>query len=305
MYDCLHDDRVEGAIANLRAVGVRMEAEAESQTVRPSGRHSAKSESKISRRPSLDEIEQWIFYYAGGVKEKNEKKGIEGLGNTAVEQLVREGLVREPADLYRLTADILAPLKRTVKMSEKEAEKQLRLIDESKGRGLARLLNALSVRHVGWRTATVLAEQFGSIGAFMAATVEQLSATQEIGPIIAQSVYDFLHSKFGTETIEDLKGVGVKTDAAAQAGGSQVLEGKTLVVTGSLQGYTREQIQDLITRHGGRAASSVSSKTDYVIAGDSPGSKLAKAQNLGVPILDQEGFEKLLKPADGIVKRVR
>ncbi len=141
----------------------------------------------------------------------------------------------------------------------------------------------------------MLAEKFGSIEALMAATVEQLSETQEIGPIIAQSVYDFLHGKFGTETIEDLKTVGVKMEAATQAGGPRVLEGKTLVVTGTLPDYSREEVQELITRHGGRAASSVSAKTDYVVAGESPGSKLAKAQALGVPILDQAAFEKLLK----------
>ncbi len=120
-------------------------------------------------------------------------------------------------------------------MGRKSVDNLLDGIEASKNRGLARLLNALSIRHVGARVAAVLAERFGSMDALMAATVEQLSETNEIGPIIAQSVFDFLHSKFGTETIADLKSVGVKMESTAPAGGSRALEGKTLVVTGTLQ----------------------------------------------------------------------
>ena len=105
-----------------------------------------------------------------------------------------------------------------------------------------------------------------------------MSETNEIGPIIAQSVYDFLHSKFGQETIADLKSVGVKMESAARAGGPRALEGKTLVVTGTLQKYSRDEIEELITRHGGHAASSVSKNTDYLVAGEKAGSKLAKAE---------------------------
>jgi DNA ligase (NAD+) len=130
----------------------------------------------------------------------------------------------------------------------------------------------------------------------MAASVEQLSETMEIGPIIAQSVYDFLHSKFGHETIEDLKGVGVKMESATRAGGRRALEGKTLVVTGTLQKYSRDEIKELITRHGGHAASSVSKNTDYLLAGEKAGSKLEKAQQLGVPVITEEEFERLVGP---------
>ena len=123
-----------------------------------------------------------------------------------------------------------------------------------------------------------------------------LGSINEIGPIIAQSVYDFLHSKYGRETIEDLEGLGVKMKSAAAGGaGSRALEGKTLVVTGTLVKYTRDEIQELIARQGGRAASSVSKNTDYVVAGGSAGSKLSKAQKLGVPVLTEEQFEKLLR----------
>jgi DNA ligase (NAD+) len=128
----------------------------------------------------------------------------------------------------------------------------------------------------------------------MAAGVEQLSETNEIGPIIAQSVYDFLHSKFGMETVEDLKSVGVKMKSAARAGGSRALEGKTLVVTGALQKYTREEIEDLIAQHGGHAASSVSKNTNYVVAGENAGSKLVKAQELGVPVITEDDFDALI-----------
>ena len=168
-------------------------------------------------------------------------------------------------------------------------------IAASKDRGLARLLNALSIRHVGTRVATVLAERFGSMDALLAASAEQLSETNEIGPIIAQSVYDFLHGDFGAKAIEDLKAAGVTMQSAAAGGGSQSLAGKTLVVTGTLVKYSRDQIEELITRHGGRAASSMSKNTDYLVAGEKAGSKLAKAQELGVPVLTEEQFEKLIE----------
>jgi len=159
----------------------------------------------------------------------------------------------------------------------------------------ARLLNGLSIRHVGTRVAAVLAEHFKSMDALVAADVEKLSAINEIGPIIAESVYEYLHSDFGSSTIADLKGLGVRMEAVASAGeGTRALEGKTLVVTGTLTRYTRDEIQELIIRHGGRAASSVSKNTDYVIAGEKAGSKLAKARGLGVPVLSEEQFEALL-----------
>jgi DNA ligase (NAD+) len=181
------------------------------------------------------------------------------------------------------------------RMGRKSVDNLLDGIEASKNRGLARLLNGLAIRHVGARVAAVLAERFGSMDSLMAASVEQLSETNEIGPIIAQSVYDFLHSKFGTETIEDLKSVGVKMKATARAGGSRALEGKTLVVTGTLLKYTRDQIEELITQHGGHAASSVSKNTDYLIAGEKAGSKLAKAEQLGVAVITEDQFERLLK----------
>ena len=216
---------------------------------------------------------------------------IEGLGDKLIEQLVNDGLVRSYGDLYRLTKQQLVNLER---MGDKSSDNLLAGIEASKDRGLARLLNALSIRHVGNRVASVLADEFGSIDELAAANVEQLSAVNEVGPIIAKSVYEYLSSELGRDTIADLCRAGVKMDAARQAGQQGVLKGKTLVVTGTLVRYSRDEINELITRHGGRAASSVSKNTDYVVAGEKAGSKLDKARKLGVPVLSEQEFEGLL-----------
>jgi len=243
------------------------------------------------RCPNLEcpaQVKERIRYYAG-----RNAMDIEGLGDKLVDQLVARGLVRGYGDLYRLKLDELVGLER---MGRKSSENLLAGIEASKDRGLARLLNGLAIRHVGARVATVLAESFGSIDALMEAGVDQLSTINEIGPIIAESVHDYLHSKLGRQTIADLRRLGVKMESAARgAKRSRALEGKTLVVTGTLDRYTRDEIQELIARHGGRAASSVSSKTDYVVAGEKAGSKLAKAQQLGVPVLTEDEFEALVK----------
>lgn len=218
---------------------------------------------------------------------------IEGLGDKLVDQLVNDKLLGNYGDLYRLEQrqDRLLNLER---MGRKSVDNLLDGIDASKNRGLARLLNALTIRHVGARVASVLAERFGTMDALMAASVEQLSETMEIGPIIAQSVFDYLHSKFGSETVEDLASVGVKMDSITRHGGPRRLEGKTLVVTGTLVRYTRDQIEELITQHGGHAASSVSKNTDYLVAGEKAGSKLAKAEQLGVKVISEAEFERLI-----------
>ena len=221
---------------------------------------------------------------------------IEGLGDKLVDQLVVQQLVQSYGDLYRLTLDQLVGLER---MGKKSAENLLAGIEACKQRGLARLLNALSIRHVGARVASVLAENFASIDELMAADVEQLSGINEIGPIIAESVYGFLHSDFGGQTIDDLRqlGVAMQSTALATGGaeGERPFEGKTFVVTGSLVKYTRDEIHELIERLGGRPSSSVSKKTDYVVAGEKAGSKLAKAQSLGVPVLSEDDFEAMCK----------
>ncbi len=234
-------------------------------------------------------VRERIRYYA-----TRNAMDIEGLGDKLIAQLAESGLVKNFGDLYRLTADKLTSLER---MGKRSSEKLLAQIEASKERGLARLLNALSIPHVGPRVAHVLAEEFQNIDALLAADVETLSQTHEIGPIIAQSVYDYLHSDFGLETINDLRSLGVLLEmpqSAAKGAASNKLEGKTLVVTGTLSKYSRDEIHALIEAHGGRASSSVSSKTDYVVAGEKAGSKLDKAQKLGITVLTEDEFEQLL-----------
>ncbi|MCL4195539.1 MAG: NAD-dependent DNA ligase LigA, partial [Thermoguttaceae bacterium] len=236
------------------------------------------------------QLKERLRYYAS-----RNAMDIEGLGDKLVDQLVDQKLVHTYGDLYRLTPEQLLTLER---MGKRSSEKLLAGIEASKDRGLARLLNALSIRHVGARVATVLADRFGSIDALLEADVDTLSSTNEIGPIIAASVHRYLHSDYGQETINDLRSVGVVMESARPAGPvSRKLEGKTLVVTGTLKNYSRDEIEELIARHGGRAASSVSKKTDYLVVGADAGSKLDKARQLGVPILSETEFEALLGEA--------
>ena len=219
---------------------------------------------------------------------------IEGLGDKLVDQLVDSGLVKGFGDLYRLDAASLMELER---MGEKSATGLLAGIQESKSRGLARLLNALSIRHVGRTVSRVLARNFTSADDLRKAIAEELSDLEDIGPIIAQSVYDYLQSEHGRQTIDDLASVGVDM-TSADAGEDNTegsLSGKTLVVTGTLQHFKRDEIQELIAQHGGRASSSVSKKTDYLVAGEKAGSKLDKAQKLGVKVLTEDEFRKMIE----------
>jgi DNA ligase (NAD+) len=236
------------------------------------------------------QVKERIRYYAS-----RNAMDIEGLGDKLVDQLVTAGLVTDYGDLYRLHLDAVMRLER---MGRKSSENLLEGIEASRDRGLARLLNAVSIRHVGANVARVLADHFKSIDALRGASVEQFAEINEIGPIIAQSVYDFLHGDYGTEIIDDLKSLGVTmevpADELAPADAAQPLAGKTLVVTGALTRFSRDEIQELIRQHGGHAASSVSKKTDYVVAGEKAGSKLAKAQKLGVPVLTEDEFLEMV-----------
>ena len=236
------------------------------------------------------QVKERIRYYA-----TRNAMDVEGLGDKLVDQLVNDKLVQGYGDLYRLTVEKVAGLER---MGRKSAENLIAGVAASKDRGLARLLNALSIRHVGRNVAIVLAANFGSMDKLRAATVDELSAVPDVGEIIAQSVFDFLQSPYGQETVDDLavQGVRMTADAAtkAAASGQGILGGKTLVVTGTLTRYSRDDIQDLIAKHGGHAASSVSKNTDYVVAGEKAGSKLEKAQKLGVKVITEEEFQKLI-----------
>ncbi len=217
---------------------------------------------------------------------------IEGLGDKLVEQLVSTGLVKDYADLYALTHEQLEPLER---MGKKSATALVKQIATSKSRGLIRVLNALGIRHVGPRVATLLCERFPAIEKLQAASTEDLADVPEIGEIIARSVHAWLQSDYGRQTIAGLSAAGVQLDvptADRVAGGPLV--GKTLVVTGTLAGFSRQEAEEAIRKAGGRASSSVSKKTDYLVAGEEAGSKLATATKLGVPVLDEAGFRSLL-----------
>lgn len=225
---------------------------------------------------------------------------IEGLGVKLIEQLTESGLVKSFADLYRLK-DRREELVNLERMGDKSVENLLSGIEASKKQPLWRLLTALNIRHVGQRTAQILAERFGSLDEIAAQSVESLSEVNEIGPVIAASIHHYFHSAIGRKIVEELREAGLnfgskaEAKAAARSQTSGKLAGKTLVVTGTLTRFTREEIQEFIHRHGGRAASSVSKKTDYVVAGEAAGSKLAKAQELGVKVLSEDEFLKLVE----------
>ena len=222
---------------------------------------------------------------------------IEGLGEKLVDQLVDAGLVSTYSDLYSLSAESLGNLPR---MGAKSAENLLTGLAASKSRGLARVLNAISIRHVGSRVATVLAKRFGDVDALTAASKQEINNVDEIGGIIAQSVYDYFHSDEGRSTIEGLKNAGVSLveERDQSTPTRREFAGKTFVLTGTLKHFTREEAEAKITRLGGKASGSVSKKTDYVLAGDEAGSKLAKAEQLGVRILSEDEFIEMLGDDD-------
>jgi DNA ligase (NAD+) len=184
------------------------------------------------------------------------------------------------------------------RMGKKSAQNLLDAIAASKERGLARVLTGLGIRHVGEHVADLLAAEFGSMNDLTHASAERLAQVEGIGPERAESIHQFFHSEAGRKTIEDLRGLGVKLTEDAKrrpaALGGKDLTGKTFVVTGTLSRYSRDEIEDLIKSLGGKAAGSVSKKTDYVVAGEKAGSKLDKARELGVPVLSEEQFDQLI-----------
>jgi len=215
---------------------------------------------------------------------------IEHLGEAVVEQLVDRGLVGTFADLYALSVDQLAELER---LAEKSATNLYTAILGSKGRGLARLLFALGIRYVGENVARILAAEFGGMEKLAAATEEELAAIHGIGPRIAKGVALFFLQQENRRLIAALRQVGVKMEEKSSAGPKPLL-GRTFVLTGGLTSMTRDEAKVAIQRLGGRVASSVSKKTDYVVAGTDPGSKYEDATRLGVPLLDESAFRQLL-----------
>jgi DNA ligase (NAD+) len=232
------------------------------------------------------QLKERLRYFAG-----RGQMDIERLGASLIEQLVDRGLVQGFADLYRLRKEDLAALER---MGEKSAQNVLDGIEDSKTRPLWRFLAALGIRHVGGQSAQVLAEHFGSLTALREASREELEAIDQIGPVMAESIYGYLREPRHQAVIDDLLTAGVEPRAEAGRARTGAFSGKTVVVTGSLEHFTRQQAQQAIKDAGGKASSSVSKKTDFVVAGAEPGSKLDKARELGVTVIDERQFMEML-----------
>jgi len=216
---------------------------------------------------------------------------IDHLGPAVIEQLVISGKVKDYSDLYKLAAEDLVGLER---LAEKSAQNLLDAIEKSKRAGLSRLLHGLGIRHVGQRAGQLLARAFGDMDHVMQAKFEDLESLMEIGPTIAESLIAFFERKVNREEIARLKSLGVAMKDEGGPAGDR-LKGKQYVLTGTLEHFSRDSAKEAIAALGGRVTGSVSEKTDAVIAGDKPGSKLDKANKLGIPVLSEEEFQKLLE----------
>ncbi len=222
---------------------------------------------------------------------KREVMNIEGLGEAVVAQLLERGIVHSPADLYKLTVGELTELER---FGEKSATALVGEIEQSKNAGLARVLMGLGVRFVGERTAQLLAEEFGSIDALRSASAEELERVNEVGSKVAAAVIEFFAEPENRKVVEELRSAGVKMTAEKKPRTNQ-LEGLVFVLTGTLPNLSREEAKALIEGAGGKCSGSVSKKTSFVVAGDEAGSKLDKARELGIRILDEAALKQLLQ----------
>ena len=216
---------------------------------------------------------------------------IEGLGDSLVDQLLEKKFVRAVPDLYSLRYDDLASLER---MGPKSSQNLLAEIEKSKSRDLAALVFALGIRHVGERLARTLADHFRTLDALTEASAEELTEVEDIGPKVAESIVFFFRQPENAALIRKLKEAGLNFEARVERRGARPLEGKTFVLTGTLAGMEREEAKELIEGQGGKVTSSVSGKTDYVVVGESPGSKLDKARQLNVAVLNEPEFLKLV-----------
>jgi DNA ligase (NAD+) len=220
---------------------------------------------------------------------------IEGLGEKLVDQMVDAGVIRTLPDLYRLGLRALVELER---MGEKSAQNLLAALEHSKATTLPRFLYGLGIRHVGESTARDLARQFGQLDAIMEATVEQLLQVPDVGPIVAESIHAFFAQPHNREVLEQLRACGLHWEEGAPAAVAVLpLAGKTVVLTGTLPTLSRDEAKELLEAAGAKVAGSVSKKTDYLVAGAEAGSKLDKARELGVAVLDEDGLRLLLAGA--------
>ena len=255
------------------------------------GRITKEKEEEVAYRcinPSCPaQLERGLVHFAS-----RNAMDIEGLGESVVEQVVRNGLVKDFADIYSLRKGDLLQLEL---FADKRAQNLLDAIEKSKQRPLSRLLFALGIRHVGEKAAETLAEEFGSLDKLMEANEEDLQRIPEVGPALAGSVREFFQQKEIRRLIDRLKKAKLTLEQERVEKGPQILAGKTFVFTGELKGHSRSEAEELVKNLGGKTSSSVSKKTSYVVAGESPGSKYEKAKELGVPVLSEEDFVKLIK----------
>jgi DNA ligase (NAD+) len=219
---------------------------------------------------------------------------IDGLGERLADQLIAKDQVHDVSDLYQLSQEQLEDLER---MGPKSAENLVREIDASRSLEFSRLLFGIGIRHVGERTAQILARHFRSIKKLEQASEEELEQVHEVGPKLAGSIHQFFRQPANQALIERLRAAGLpmKSDAVEEPKAEQVFAGKTFVLTGTLDTMTREEASALVAERGGRVSSSVSKKTGFVVAGRDPGSKLDKARELGVAILDEAEFRAMLQ----------
>ena len=223
---------------------------------------------------------------------------IDGLGEERVRQFIDAGLLSDPADIYWLDVERLVKLER---IGQKSAQQLVDNIQASRSQQLGRLLVGLSVPNVGWATAQDIARELKHLDRIVDASVEELTEVEGIGPIVAQSVHEFFARDRTRQLVEKLREAGVNFEGPAPAAApdvEQTLAGRALVLTGGLEGFTREGAEAEIEARGGKVTSSVSKKTSYVVVGENPGSKLAKAEQLGVPLLDEAAFRKLLEEGE-------
>jgi len=221
-----------------------------------------------------------------------EAMNIDGLGEKVIEQFIEKNLISNISDLYYLTQEEIETLK---KNGQKFASNLIEAIEKSKQNDLDRLICALGIRHVGNKTAKILAKKFKSMDNLKNSTLEELTEIEEIGEIMAQSIIEFFSQEQTADLLEKLKQAGVNMNILAEESTDNRFEGKTFVLTGSLEQFTRDQASSIIEKFGGKTSSSVSKKTSYVLAGAEAGSKLEKAQNLGVTIISEEEFKNMIK----------
>jgi DNA ligase (NAD+) len=240
------------------------------------------------RNPNcMGQLKERLRYFAG-----RDQMDIENLGPALIEQLVEAGLVKNFADLYKLKKPDLLTLER---MAEKSASNVIEAIDQSKARPLWRLIAGLGIRHIGGQSAQILADYFGSLDALMAADEEKLQAIDQVGPKVAESVYRYFRNERNVVIIKELLATGVKPEQPQKVKAKGKLAGKTIVITGELEGFTRQQVEHAIRDANGKASSSVSKKTDFVLAGKNAGSKLDKALKLAVKVISEQEFLKIIK----------